>query len=279
MHMYNGRKNSSVIWRCWLGGRKGIRPVKKLSGGVLAWLSVWSDVQTSMWPSWCHCHSLSLASVKSRLVLPFWYQLTQVVLDKGPLKGCVCVYNRRKTVVVCGCVVSAWLLGAHGDSETYSRRPAAAEGATMQQHSAACWADVHRRRRSWIRWLSWFCQWNSSKSSARNQPAAGGAVVVWSVCVCLKQWISAEQKINRSNVVLTPFKQLLAANVCTVCAWTCTPEKLVHRTQRRMQTVSHWLFVLLVPSSLTIRTTPETACSKLLQTGVAAVENAFCYSS
>ena len=32
----------SVLWRCWLGGRKGIRPVKKLSGGVLAWLSVWS---------------------------------------------------------------------------------------------------------------------------------------------------------------------------------------------------------------------------------------------
>ena len=23
----------SVLWRCWLGGRKGIRPVKKLSGG------------------------------------------------------------------------------------------------------------------------------------------------------------------------------------------------------------------------------------------------------
>ena len=44
----------------------------KLGGGVLAWLSVWSEVQTSIWPSWCHCHSLSLASVKSRLVLPFW---------------------------------------------------------------------------------------------------------------------------------------------------------------------------------------------------------------
>ena len=24
---------------------------KKLSGGVLAWLSVWSEVQTSIWPS------------------------------------------------------------------------------------------------------------------------------------------------------------------------------------------------------------------------------------
>jgi len=28
-----------VLWRCWLGSRKVIRPVKKLSGGVLAWLS------------------------------------------------------------------------------------------------------------------------------------------------------------------------------------------------------------------------------------------------
>jgi len=35
---------------------------------------------------------LSLASVKSRLVLPFWYQLTHVVADKGPLNGYVCVW-------------------------------------------------------------------------------------------------------------------------------------------------------------------------------------------
>jgi len=34
---------------------------------------------------------MSLASVKSGLVLPFRYWLTQVVLDKGPLNGCVCV--------------------------------------------------------------------------------------------------------------------------------------------------------------------------------------------
>ena len=77
----------SVLWRCWLGGRKGIRPVKKLSGGVLAWLSVWSEVQTCIRPSWCHGHSLSLASVKSSLVLPFWYWLTWVVPDKGLLNG------------------------------------------------------------------------------------------------------------------------------------------------------------------------------------------------
>ena len=58
---------------------------------MLAWLPVWSYVQTCIWPSWCHCHSPSLASVKSRLVLPFWYRLTRVVLEKGPLNGCVCV--------------------------------------------------------------------------------------------------------------------------------------------------------------------------------------------
>jgi len=31
---------------CWLGGRKGIRPVKNLNSEVLAWLSVWSEVPT-----------------------------------------------------------------------------------------------------------------------------------------------------------------------------------------------------------------------------------------
>ena len=35
--------------------------------------------------------TVSLASVKSRLVLPFWYRLTRVVPDKGPLNECVCV--------------------------------------------------------------------------------------------------------------------------------------------------------------------------------------------
>ena len=87
------RNVPSVFWRCWLGGRKGIRPVKT-SGGVLAWLSVWSEMQTCIWPCWCHCHSLSLASVKSRLVLPFWYRLTRVIPEKGPLSGCLCVCVR-----------------------------------------------------------------------------------------------------------------------------------------------------------------------------------------
>ena len=53
---------------------------------------------------------LSLTSVKSRLALPFWYQLTRVVPKKGPLNGRVCV-----CVVLCLCGISgieAFLLAA-----------------------------------------------------------------------------------------------------------------------------------------------------------------------
>jgi len=81
-----------------VGQQEGHLACKKLSGGVLAWLCVWSEVQTCIWPSWCYCHSLFLASVKSRLVLSFWYRLTQIVPEKGPLNGCVCVvlYSSNK---------------------------------------------------------------------------------------------------------------------------------------------------------------------------------------
>jgi len=53
---------------------------------VLVWLSIWREMQiVCIWSSWCHCHpktSLSIASFKYRLVLPFRYRLTQVCLEK-----------------------------------------------------------------------------------------------------------------------------------------------------------------------------------------------------
>ena len=79
----------SVLWRCWLGGRKGIRPVKKLSGEVLAWLSVWSEVQTCIWHSWCHCHSFSCF----RLILPFWESSQRTLSNE-----CVSPWNSHVTV-------------------------------------------------------------------------------------------------------------------------------------------------------------------------------------
>ena len=59
-----------------VGQQEGHPACKKLSGRVLTWLSIRVEVQICIWPSWCHCHSLSLASVKTRLVLHFSYWLT-----------------------------------------------------------------------------------------------------------------------------------------------------------------------------------------------------------
>ena len=53
---------------------------------------LWSEVQiVCMWSSWRHCHPKtpsSLASFTSRPVLPFWYWLIHVVLEKRPLNRC-----------------------------------------------------------------------------------------------------------------------------------------------------------------------------------------------
>ena len=101
-----------LISYCWttfsaltllVGRQEGHPACKKLSGGVLAWLSDWSKVQTCIWPSWCHCHLLPVASVKSRLVFPFWYRLTWVVPDKGPLNGCLFVVILLLDIFNCFC--------------------------------------------------------------------------------------------------------------------------------------------------------------------------------
>ena len=53
-----------------VGRQEGHPACKKLSGVMLAWLCVWVKVQICIWPSWCHCFSLSLASVN-----PDWFYL------------------------------------------------------------------------------------------------------------------------------------------------------------------------------------------------------------
>jgi len=91
-------------------------------------------VQTCIWPSSCHCHSLSLASVKSRLVLPFWYRLTQGVPEKGPLNGCVCVCTCVRTCVGVG--VCVW---------------------NVHEHSQTVHVDVNAQLHRSIRRYCWFC--------------------------------------------------------------------------------------------------------------------------
>ena len=80
----------SVLWRCWLGGRKGIK--NWIVGCWHGYLSVANC-------SWCQCHSLSLAPVNPDW---FWYQLTQVVPDKvqRAVNHCVCVVEMLR--IYCG---------------------------------------------------------------------------------------------------------------------------------------------------------------------------------
>jgi len=73
----------------------------KNSGGVLVWLSFCSEVQICICPSWCHCHSVSLASVNpdwfylsgtgSPRMAHKWllYWLTRVVPDSAVKRVCV----------------------------------------------------------------------------------------------------------------------------------------------------------------------------------------------
>ena len=64
---------------------------------MLAWLPVWSELQTWIWPSWCHCHSLSLASVKSRLAYPGSPEKRAVKRVCVCVCVCVCVWRRRRS--------------------------------------------------------------------------------------------------------------------------------------------------------------------------------------
>ena len=70
-----------------VGRQEGHPAYKKLSGEVIC-LEQGADLhmaQLMPLPLTVSCFS------KIQIGLPFWYRLTRVVLDKGPLNGCVCV--------------------------------------------------------------------------------------------------------------------------------------------------------------------------------------------
>jgi len=67
----------------FVGQQEGHPACKKLSGEVMAWLSVWSKVEMiCIWSSWCYCHPIISCFIKIQNGLPFWCQLTNGVLEK-----------------------------------------------------------------------------------------------------------------------------------------------------------------------------------------------------
>ena len=86
----------------------------------------------------------SLASFKSRLVLPFWYQLTQVVLETRPLNGCS-LYMSTHSFALCWCcrwtfvTWSNWLSLA----DRWRHVPTMAHDMPFHQHRFCCvWPAV-----------------------------------------------------------------------------------------------------------------------------------------
>jgi len=85
-----------------IGRQEGRPACKKLSGEVLAWLSVWGEVQMiCIWSSWCHCYPITFCSRKSQNCLPFWCWLTQLVLEKRLLNGCSSTLCSEKNIPFC----------------------------------------------------------------------------------------------------------------------------------------------------------------------------------
>jgi len=100
-----------------LGFGKSIRPVKIICDEVLAWLSVWSEVQMiCIWLTWFHCHPILSWFFKIQIGFILLCWLIQVVLEKRPLNGCLWYSVFWLVMHVCFCCVrfsflSEWLTG------------------------------------------------------------------------------------------------------------------------------------------------------------------------
>ena len=82
----------SVLWNWWFGVRKSIRPVKNWV--TRCWHGCLSGARCKMicmWSSWCYCHPNITCFIKTQNGLTFWCRLTQTVLKKRLLNGCLSV--------------------------------------------------------------------------------------------------------------------------------------------------------------------------------------------
>jgi len=86
----------------WQEGHPACKKTEWWGAGVIICLC---KVQIFIWPSWCHCHSLSLASVKSRLVpVPAHLSNPRQSLEDRKMDVCVSVLERchvMQWVIVC----------------------------------------------------------------------------------------------------------------------------------------------------------------------------------
>ena len=92
-----------------VGRQEGHPACKKLSGGLLAWLSVWSEVQTCIYAQLMPLPLAVSCFSKIQIGFTFLVPAHPGSPGKGPLNGCVCVCACvsacvRACVRVCVCV-------------------------------------------------------------------------------------------------------------------------------------------------------------------------------
>jgi len=78
------------MWSPLVGHQEENPAYKRLSHDVLAWLSVWSEVQMiCIWSSWCHWYPIDCCFIKIQIGLTFLVPAYQVVLLKWLLNRCL----------------------------------------------------------------------------------------------------------------------------------------------------------------------------------------------
>jgi len=90
------RRVTLFVWR-----QKEHPACKKLSDKMLAWLSVWSEVQMiCIWSSWCHCHTIISCWTKIQIGLTFLVPagLPRSSGEKRPLNGCLLFVWRERVL-------------------------------------------------------------------------------------------------------------------------------------------------------------------------------------
>ena len=74
----------------------------QLSGEVLAWLSVWSEVQMiCIWSTWCHYHPIISCSSKIQNGVRFWCRLSKLSWKKAFKRMHICLVQSCLVVFFC----------------------------------------------------------------------------------------------------------------------------------------------------------------------------------
>ena len=183
-----------VLWHCWFSSRKGIWPVKTewWDAGMS---SVWIEVQNCILPGWWHCHSLSLASVKSRLVLPFLIPAHPGSPGQRAVKR-VCVYRCSEKVfwLSCSSVCSCWRV-----------QSADCKWLWLLSVRALCSEEVGDSR----------CQSSSDmcQASAVSRCTPPDNYTSWYAAVC-SWWHWTGQSLSVDVIVLCALLQFVCLSVC-----------------------------------------------------------------